>query len=196
MTVSRTLCDVGLPSSDARGLPPLTQIHDKLSNCLGLGLGRIKKNGLLELSTSPFFLIPPNSTHQIDDRIRPDQLTMTPKVELLPRDAMLARSMPSSCVCLSVCLSVTSQCSTETAERRITQTTQQDSSFLTTKISAKLKRGHSQQRRQMQAGYVKIGDFRQITRYNSKTSTVADMNLVRSQVYHTERPPLFAARLP
>jgi len=29
-----------------------------------------------------------------------------------------------------------------------------------------------------------IGDFRQITRYNSKTSTL------------TERPPLFAARLP
>jgi len=40
-------------------------------------------------------------------------------------------------------------------------------------------------------------EFRQITRYNSKTSTVASVvNLVRSQVYHTERPPLFAARLP
>jgi len=46
-------------------------------------------------------------------------------------------------------------------------------------------------------GVVKIGDFRQITRYNSKTSTVASVvNLIRSQVYHTERPPLFAARLP
>jgi len=30
---------------------------------------------------------------------------------------------------------------------------------------------------------------------NSQTSTVASVvNLVRSQVYHTERPPLFAAR--
>jgi len=49
----------------------------------------------------------------------------------------------------------------------------------------------------MQVGYVKIGDFRQMTRYNSKTSTVASVvNLVRSQVYHTERPPLFTARLP
>jgi len=36
-----------------------------------------------------------------------------------------------------------------------------------------------------------------MTRYNSKTSTVASVvNLVRSQVYHTERPPLFVARLP
>jgi len=49
----------------------------------------------------------------------------------------------------------------------------------------------------MQVQYVKIGDFRQITCYNSKTSTVASIvNLVRSQFYHTERPPLFAARLP
>jgi len=49
----------------------------------------------------------------------------------------------------------------------------------------------------MQVGQVKVGDFRQITRYNSKTSTVASaINLVWSQVYHTERPPLFAARMP
>jgi len=47
----------------------------------------------------------------------------------------------------------------------------------------------------MQVGYVKIGDFQQIIRY--KTSTVASVvNLLRSQVYHTERPPLFAARFP
>jgi len=41
----------------------------------------------------------------------------------VPRDAMLAPYMPQSCVCLSV----TSQCSTETAKRRITQTTPHDS---------------------------------------------------------------------
>jgi len=36
-----------------------------------------------------------------------------------------------------------------------------------------------------------------ITRYNLKTSTVASIGiLVQSQVYHTEHPPLFAARLP
>jgi len=45
----------------------------------------------------------------------------------------------------------------------------------------------------MQAAYVKIGDFL----LNSKSSTVVSfVNLVWSQVYHTERPPLFAARLP
>ena len=49
-------------------------------------------------------------------------------------------------------------------------------------------RGHPQRRCQMQVVQVKIGDFRQITRYNSITSTVASVvNLVPSQVYHTER---------
>jgi len=49
----------------------------------------------------------------------------------------------------------------------------------------------------MQVGSVKIGDFQQITAITWKTSTVASfINLVQSQVYHTERPPLFAARLP
>jgi len=48
----------------------------------------------------------------------------------------------------------------------------------------------------MQVEYVKIGDCQQITRYKSKTSTVASVvNLVWSQVYHTERASLFAARL-
>ena len=41
----------------------------------------------------------------------------------LPRDAMLARYMLWACVCLSV----TSRCSTKTAEHRITQTTPHDS---------------------------------------------------------------------
>jgi len=49
----------------------------------------------------------------------------------------------------------------------------------------------------MQAWSVKIGDFRQITRYSSKTSTVVSVdNSVRSQIYRTDRPDLFAARLP
>ena len=47
----------------------------------------------------------------------------------------------------------------------------------------------------MQVASVKIGDFRQITRYSSKKSTVASVvNLVLSQFYNTERQPLFAAR--
>ena len=41
----------------------------------------------------------------------------------------------------------------------------------------------------MLVGYVKIGDFRQITHYNVKTSPVASVfNLIRSQVYDNERP--------
>ena len=37
-----------------------------------------------------------------------------------------------------------------------------ESSFLTPKISAKFDRGHPLQGRQMQVGWVKIGDFLQI----------------------------------
>jgi len=49
----------------------------------------------------------------------------------------------------------------------------------------------------MQVDYIKIGDFQQITRNSSKTSTVASaVNVLQSKVYHTERPPLFAARWP
>jgi len=48
----------------------------------------------------------------------------------------------------------------------------------------------------MQVGSVKIVDFRQMTSYNSKASTDASVvDLVWSQNYHTEHPPLFAARL-
>ena len=38
-----------------------------------------------------------------------------------------ASAVPAMALCLSVCLSVTSRCSTKTAERRITQTTPHDS---------------------------------------------------------------------
>ena len=44
-----------------------------------------------------------------------------------PRDAMLARYLPSSRVPLFICLSVTRRCSTKTAKARITQTTPYDS---------------------------------------------------------------------
>ena len=47
-------------------------------------------------------------------------------------------------VCLSICPSVTSRCSTKTAKRSVMQTVPHDSpgSFLMPKISAELKRGH------------------------------------------------------
>ena len=63
-------------------------------------------------------------------------------------------SVGVSC-CASVCSSVTSQCSTETAKCRITQTVPHDSpgtQFLMPKISAILIRCHPQWRCQMQVG--------------------------------------------
>ena len=70
-------------------------------------------------------------------------------------------------LCLSVCLcpSVTSRCSTKTAKRRITQTTNnntryhRDSSFLVPKISAKFDRGHPLRGRRMQMGWSKSATF-------------------------------------
>ena len=54
--------------------------------------------------------------------------------------------MPSSCVCLSVCVSVTLQYCIKTAKRRIKQITPHtiapDSSFLTPKFTAKFERDH------------------------------------------------------
>jgi len=72
-------------------------------------------------------------------------------------------------VCL--CLSVTSRSSTKTAKRSITQTTPHNSpGTLTPKISAKFDQGHPLQGRQMQVGWVKISDFRQISGYILKTA--------------------------
>ena len=66
-------------------------------------------------------------------------------------------------LCLSVCLSVTSRCSTKTAKRMITQTTPHDSpgtlSFLTPKISAKFDRGHPLQGRQCRWGGSKLAGY-------------------------------------
>jgi len=81
------------------------------------------------------------------------------------------------CPSVSVCLSVTSRCSTKTAKRRITQTTPH-SSFLKPKISAKFDWGHPLQGRQV--GWVKIGDFWQIIGYISKT--VKDRHIVSIKV--------------
>ena len=74
-------------------------------------------------------------------------------------------------LCQSVCLSVTSRSSTKTAKRSITQTTPHNSpGTLTPKISAKFDQGHPLQGRQMQVGWVKISDFRQISGYILKTA--------------------------
>ena len=92
----------------------------------------------------------------------------------LPRDAMHVRYQSWACVCvylcLSVCLSVTSRSSTKTDKRWITlnKTTRQlrDSSFLVPKISEKFVYEGAKCR---WVGWVKIGDFRQIAGFISKT---------------------------
>jgi len=94
-------------------------------------------------------------------------------VVFLPCDAMLARYYATA---LCPCLSVTSRCSTKTAKYRITQTKPHDSS----KISAKFDRGDPLRGHQMQAGWVKIGDLRQIAGYISKT--VQDRCMVSIEV--------------
>jgi len=55
-----------------------------------------------------------------------------------------------------------------------------DSSFLTPKISTKFDRGHPLPGLRMQMGWVKIGDFRQITGYITKT--VQDKRMVSIKV--------------
>ena len=55
-----------------------------------------------------------------------------------------------------------------------------DSSFLMPKISAKFDRGHLLRGRRMQVGWVKIGDFRHISGYISKT--VKDRHIVSIKV--------------
>jgi len=55
-----------------------------------------------------------------------------------------------------------------------------DFSFLMPKIIAKFERDHPLRGRQMQVGWVKIGQFRRKTRYNSKT--VQDRRIVSIKV--------------
>ena len=73
------------------------------------------------------------------------------------------------CLCLSQVVVLLKRLNTNNTTRQY-----RDSSFLMPKNSAKFDRGHQLQWRRMQVGWVKIGDFRQITGYISKT--VHDFN--------------------
>jgi len=87
-------------------------------------------------------------------------------------------------VSVSVCMSVTSRSSTKTAKRRITQTTPHDSSgalvFWRQRSPRNSTGGHPLRGRRMHVGWVKIGDFWQITGYISKT--VKDRRVVSINV--------------
>jgi len=90
----------------------------------------------------------------------------------LPRASYAKRGICLRRVCVSVCVSVTHRYCIKTAKRRITQTTPHNSPMTlvwTPKIMAKFEWDHPLRGRQMQVGWVKIGHFRQKTRYNSKT---------------------------
>ena len=101
----------------------------------------------------------------------------------LPHDAMLARYMLWPCVCVCLYLSVTSGSSTEMAGRRITQTIPHDSPGIPVSVAKDLpeiRPGSPPAGAPNAGGVVKIGDFRQITGYISKT--VQDRRLVSIKV--------------
>ena len=87
--------------------------------------------------------------------------------------AVLAMALCLS-ICLSVCPSIRpSQVGVLLKRLNVGSHKQhhmipKDSSFLMPKISAKFDRGHPLRGRQMQVGWVEIGDFRQIAGYISK----------------------------
>jgi len=85
-------------------------------------------------------------------------------------------------LCLSVCLSqvgvLLKRLNVGSHEQH--HTIAQGLFFLQPKISAKFDRGHPLRGREMQVGWVKIGDFRQITGYISKT--VQDRRMVSIEV--------------
>ena len=99
----------------------------------------------------------------------------------LPCEAMLS-AVYAVVVCLCVCLShsgiVSKRLNVGSCKQR--RTIAHDSSFLTPKITAKFERDHPLRGRQMQVGWVKIGQFRRKTRYNSKT--VQDRSIVSIKV--------------
>ena len=88
------------------------------------------------------------------------------------------------CVCLCVFVSVCPSHSGIVSKRLNVGSRKQrrtiDSSFLTPKIVAKFERDHPLRGRRMQVGWVKIGQFRRKTRYNS--ITVQDRRIVSIKV--------------
>jgi len=86
-------------------------------------------------------------------------------------------------VCLCLCLSqagvLLKRQNVGSQKNNITRY-HRDSSFLTPRIAAKFDRGQHLRGRQVQVGWVKIGDFRQITGYISKT--VQDRRMVSIKV--------------
>jgi len=107
-------------------------------------------------------------------------------VVFLPRDAMPARYVLWPCVRLSVCVCVSlSQVGVllkriNVGSRKQNHTIAYISSFPMPKILSKFHQGHPYRGRQMQVEKVKMGDFRQIALYISKT--IQDSRIVSIKV--------------
>jgi len=129
MTVSRTLCDVGLPSSDARGLPPPHPNSWQTFKLSWVRIGSDQEKWTLGVVHESIFL-DPTQFDPPDWRPDPTRPTHDDAKSWTFTAWRHASAVYAVVVCLSVCLSVRSQCSTETAERRITQTTPDDSQGL------------------------------------------------------------------
>ena len=106
---------------------------------------------------------------------------------LYPRDAIAIAGI--SCHHVSVCPSVTSRCSTKAAKRRITQTTPHDSAgSLVFWCQKSLQNSNGVTPNggvKCRSGRLNAGAVAE----NWQLSTRSVVNLARSQVYHTERPP-------
>jgi len=101
------------------------------------------------------------------------------------RDIITARCYASAVLAMDLCpsVSVTSQCSTKTAKRSITQTTNtipQKLLFSDAKDLREIRPGTPPTRASNAGGVVRIGDFPQITGYISKT--VKDRHIVSIKV--------------
>ena len=92
--------------------------------------------------------------------------------------------MPSSCVCVSVCVSVTLRYCIKTAKRRITQTTPHDSPMTLVFLCQRSWRNSNgitpYGGDKCRCGGLKLVTFRRKTRYNSKT--VQDRRIVSIKV--------------
>jgi len=121
------------------------------------------------------------SIYKYEDTVSASEFEHSATNESLSRQGSLAKpftalqryasAVYATALCLSVCLSQVGVLLKQlnVGSRKQHHTIAQVVYFSTPKISAKFDLGQPLQGRQMQMGWVKIGDCRQITRYISKT---------------------------
>jgi len=109
--------------------------------------------------------------HRFCDVTSPNVLTLC--FIFTARCYIYASAVLAMALCLSVCPSVTSRCSTKTTKHRITQTTPHDSPGTLVFSRQRSPRNSTgvtpYEGAECRWGWSKIGDFRQVTGYISKT---------------------------